>query len=169
MAATTSEMFEKLSKELKALHKDVRKIRALIEDPSGDKAAARAQNNGFNKPQEVSPELRAFLELGPTDTISRSQVTSKINQYAEANHLKKGQQITLDPKLQALMNVPEGVKLSFLNCQTYLKSHYIVQPKEDKPPKEPKVEAATKPKVSRPKVAKKVAEPPAARTDVTVA
>ena len=54
---------EALAKEQRALRKDVRKIRQHLEDPNGEKQAARAQNNGFNKPLGVSDKLRAFLNL----------------------------------------------------------------------------------------------------------
>ena len=50
--------------EIKLLRKDLRKVKNLIEDPNGEKAKARSTSNGFNKPQKVSPELRAFLGLG---------------------------------------------------------------------------------------------------------
>ena len=65
MATTVT--LDDLMKEMKALRKDMRKIRAHIEDPTGEKSKARAVNNGFNKPLDVTPELRAFLRrsLGP--------------------------------------------------------------------------------------------------------
>jgi predicted RNase H-like nuclease (RuvC/YqgF family) len=44
---------EALAKELRTLHKDVRKIRQHFEDPTGEKKEARAKNNGFNKPQKA--------------------------------------------------------------------------------------------------------------------
>ena len=154
---TTPVTLELLAKELKALRKDVRKIRQHIEDPSGEKAAARAQNNGFNKPLDITPELRAFLALPAGEKISRSQVTRKVNEYVEQKGLKAGQNITMDATLQALLHPPEGTQVTFLNIQKYINPHYIkeVKPKVEKAPVDPN--APPKEKKVRPKVAKPAA------------
>jgi len=112
-------------KEIKAIRKDLRKIRQHIEDPTGEKAALRSQNNGFRKPQVVSEDLRAFLKLGPEDRISRADVTRKINEYVTVNNLKQGQNLTLDESLQKLLTPPEGTQVTFLNIQKYINRHYI--------------------------------------------
>jgi len=162
MATTTPVTLDSIAKEIKALRKDIRKIRQHIEDPSGEKAAVRAQNNGFNKLQDVTPKLRAFLGLGEADKISRSQVTRKVNEYVEAKGLKAGQNITLDAAMKDLLQVPEGIQVTFLNIQKYINPHYI---KEEKPETEKKprakkepvtapVDEAPKEKKVRPKVAK---------------
>ena len=166
---------EAIAKEQRALRKDVRKIRQHIEDPAGEKAAARAQNNGFNKPLGVSDKLRTFLSLAADEKISRSQVTRKVNEYVEAKGLKAGQNISLDETLKDLLQVPEGVQVTFLNIQKYINPHYVkeVKPETEKKPrvkKEKAVESSTpesttpagsaeppKEKKMRPKVAKPVA------------
>jgi upstream activation factor subunit UAF30 len=160
MATDTPITLELLAKELKALRKDVRKIRQHIEDPSGEKAAVRAQNNGFNKPLDITPELRAFLALPEGEKISRSQVTRKVNEYVEQKGLKAGQNITLDATLQTLLHPPEGTQVTFLNIQKYINPHYIKEikpvvekkPKAEKAPVDPN--APPKEKKARPKVAK---------------
>jgi upstream activation factor subunit UAF30 len=163
MATTTPVTLELLAKELKALRKDVRKIRQHFEDPDGEKQAARSQNNGFNKPLNVTDKLRAFLGLGPEEKISRSQVTARINTYVTEKSLKAGQNISLDATLKDLLQPPEGTQVTFLNIQRYINPHYIKEETEKKPrEKKPKVEAAEsstadappKEKKSRPKVAK---------------
>ena len=151
---------EDLAKEIKALRKDVRKIRQHIEDPTGEKAAARAQNNGFNKLLDITPKLRAFLNLAEGEKISRSQVTRNINTYVEQKGLKNGQNITLDAALKDLLQVPEGVQVTFLNIQKYINPHYIKEekPKPEKKPKPPAdPDAPPKEKKVRPKVAKPTA------------
>ncbi len=146
---------ETLEKELKALRKDVRKIRQHLEDPTGEKQAARAQNNGFNKPLDVTPELRKFLSLAADEKISRSQVTRRINEYVEQKGLKAGQNISLDATLKELLKVPEGTQVTFLNIQKYINPHYVKEPKPEKAPKAPAdPNAPPKEKKSRPKVAK---------------
>jgi len=159
MAATTPVTLDDLAKELKALRKDVRKIRQHIEDPTGEKQAARTQNNGFNKPLGVSDKLRAFLSLGADEKISRSQVTRRVNEYVEAKGLKAGQNISLDAALKEILEVPEGVQVTFLNIQKYINPHYVkeVKPETEKKPRAKKDDAPPTEKKSRPKVEKKAA------------
>ena len=159
---------EAIAKEQRALRKDVRKIRQHFEDPEGEKAAARAQNNGFNKPLGVTDKLRAFLGLAADEKISRSQVTTRINTYVTEKGLKAGQNISLDESLKDLLQVPEGVQVTFLNIQKYINPHYIkeVKPETEKKPRAKKEKAvetptesvseAPKEKKMRPKVAKPV-------------
>jgi len=135
---TLNAALDAIAKEQRALRKDVRKIRQYIEDPTGEKQEARAKNNGFNKPLGVSEKLRAFLGLAIDEKISRSQVTRKVNEYVEAKGLKAGQNISLDATLQDILQVPEGIQVTFLNIQKYINPHYI---KEEKPPVEKKPRA----------------------------
>ena len=117
-----------LAKDLKSLTKLVRKVRSHQEDPNGDKAKSRAENNGFNRPLEISSLLREFLELGPEDMISRSNVTRRINKYVTDNGLKhpdNGRVIIMDDKLIKLLSPPAGLEITFLNIQKYLSPHYI--------------------------------------------
>lgn len=137
MAATTVTL-ETLDKELKAIRKDLRKIKAHIEDPTGEKAKSRSENNGFKKPLQISGDLRAFLKLGPEDRISRADVTKRMNLYLEEHKLKNGQVITLDDTLKTLLNPPADTQITFLNIQKYINPHYI---KEEKPATEKKPRA----------------------------
>jgi upstream activation factor subunit UAF30 len=132
-------LLEKLIADVKSLHKDVRKIRQSIDDPTGEKAKARSQNNGFRKPLNVSDELKAFLSLGPEDKISRADVTRRLNEYVTAKGLKNGQHIAMDDSLRSLLTPPEDVQITFLNIQKYINRHYI---KEEPAPKAEKVAEA---------------------------
>ena len=131
---------EAIAKEQRALRKDIRKIRQYIEDPSGEKQEARVKNNGFNKPLDVTPELRAFLNLAADEKISRSQVTARINAYVTEKGLKAGQIITLDDALKSLLPVPEGTQVTFLNIQKYINPHYLKDP--NAPEKKPRAKKA---------------------------
>jgi len=170
---TLQAAIEALTKENHALRKDVKKIRQHIEDPTGEKQAARVKNNGFNKPLGVSEKLRSFLNLPADEKISRSQVTRKMNEYVEAKGLKAGQLITLDETLKDLLQVPEGIQVTFLNIQKYINPHYIkeVKPEGEKKPRakkatetpgagpsdatpaEPPKEKKMRPKVAKPATA----------------
>ncbi len=136
-------METELKSELKAILKLLRKIRAHQEDPTGEKAKERATNNGFNRVQEITPELRDFLGLPEGEKISRSDVTKRVTAYISENGLKhpdNGRMIILDNKLMELLKPPEGVQVTFLNIQTYLNPHYIKPPKEKKLTKKQKAE-----------------------------
>ena len=162
MESTIVSELTSLHSEIKSLTKLVRKIRAHQEDPSGDKAKARAVNNGFNRTLEISQKLQEFLALADDETVSRSEVTRRINKYINENGLKhpdNGRMIILDAKLVDLLAPPEGVQVTFLNIQKYLSPHYIKAPKEDKaetPPPTPSTETPATPKkkviVRKPKV-----------------
>ena len=70
-----------LRNDIKTLSKIVRKVKAKQDDPNGEKAAKRAENNGFNRKQVISEKLRVFLELPEGELVSRSTVTRAINKY----------------------------------------------------------------------------------------
>ena len=119
-----------LTAEVKTLSKMIRKIKSKMDDPDGEKSKKRAENNGFNRPQTVSPELSKFLELKKDEQISRSAVTKAINKYATDNNLKhpdNGRVLILDDKLKTILKPPEGTQVTFLNLQKYLSVHYIKQ------------------------------------------
>ena len=63
-----------LRTDVKTLTKLIRKIKNTQEDPNGEKAKKRAENNGFNRKQDVTPKLREFLGLPKGELISRSEV-----------------------------------------------------------------------------------------------
>lgn len=130
MAETQNTMADEIAalrKDVNALLKLVRKVRAHQEDPTGEKTKERSANNGFNRPMAVSPELREFLGLAEGETISRSNVTRKLTAYIKENGLKhpdNGRILILDEKLTKLLKPPEGVQVTFLNVQKYLSPHY---------------------------------------------
>lgn len=163
MAAPTDSVpvtLETIDKELKAIRKELRKIKTFIEDPTGEKAEARSQNNGFKKPLQVSPELKTFLGLADGERISRADVTRRVSAYLEQHGLKNGQHISLNDTLKALLKVPDDVKLTFLNIQKWINPHFVKEPpKEKAAPKVEKRKAETpaEEKPARPKVSKKTA------------
>tara|TARA_B110000467_G_scaffold106949_1_gene97358 strand:- start:880 stop:1290 length:411 start_codon:yes stop_codon:yes gene_type:complete len=113
--------------ELKSLTKIVRKIKAKQDDPTGEKSANRAKNNGFNREQKISEKLRVFLDLPEGKLVSRSTVTRSINEYVKANGLKhpdNGRVLVLDKKLRDLLDPPADIQVTFLNLQKFLSPHY---------------------------------------------
>ena len=124
---TVLEEITALRSDIKSLSKIVRKIKTKQDDPNGEKAAARALNNGFNRKQAISEELRSFLDLPEGELVSRSAVTRSINKYVTENSLKhpdNGRLLMLDDKLKSLLKPPDDVQITFLNLQKYLSPHY---------------------------------------------
>ena len=117
--------------ELKSLTKIVRKIKAKQEDPDGEKAKKRAENNGFNRKQKITEKLATFLGLEKTELVSRSEVTKSINTYITEKGLKhpeNGRVLVMDDKLKELLQ-PGETQVTYLNLQKFLSPHYV---KEDK-------------------------------------
>ena len=122
-----------LRTDVKNLAKLIRKIKSTQDDPDGEKAKARAANNGFNRKQDVTPKLRAFLELPEGELVSRSEVTKSINKYITDKGLKhpdNGRQIILDDVLRDLLAPPADVQVTYLNLQKYLSPHYVKEEKK---------------------------------------
>ena len=121
-----------LRNDVKNLTKLVRKVKNTQEDPDGEKAKKRAENNGFNRKQDVTPKLRAFLALPDGELISRSEVTKFVNKYITEKGLKhpeNGRQIILDDTLRDLLAPPADVVVTYHNLQKYLSPHYIKKEK----------------------------------------
>lgn len=117
-----------LRTDVKNLAKLIRKLKNVQDDPDGEKAKARAANNGFNRKQDVTPKLRTFLGLPEGELVSRSEVTKFINKYITEKGLKhpdNGRQIILDDTLRDLLAPPADVQVTYLNLQKYLSPHYI--------------------------------------------
>ena len=116
-----------LRSDIKSLSKLVRKVKSKQDDPSGERAKARAENNGFNRKQKISDTLRSFLGLENEELVSRSAVTRAINKYITEKGLKhpeNGRVIMLDDTLRNLLQPPEDIQVTFLNLQKYLSPHY---------------------------------------------
>ena len=123
-----------LRADMKLLKRQCRKIHEFQTDPDGEKAKARSLNNGFNKPQDVTPELASFLGLKEGEQISRANVTKQVSNYIKEKDLmnpKEKRQILLDDALKTLLNPPEGLPISHTSMQTYLAPHYIKTKKEE--------------------------------------
>mgnify|MGYP000467573851 FL=1 len=124
---TVLEELSSLRSDIKSLSKIVRKIKAKVDDPTGEKAASRAKNNGFNRKQAISDKLRVFLDLPEGELVSRSTVTRAINKYVTDNGLKhpdNGRILVLDDKLKKLLQPPDDIEVTFLNLQKFLSPHY---------------------------------------------
>jgi upstream activation factor subunit UAF30 len=142
-----------LEKSVKALQKEVHRIRQKIEDPDGEKAKARSENNSFKHPQKISEDLRAFLGLAQGEMISRSDVTKRIFAYAKEKGLNSGKIIKTDDALHALLTPEQGVDITVTNLQRYINHHYVGKAPKAEPESQSQPEPPT-PRKGKPKVAK---------------
>jgi chromatin remodeling complex protein RSC6 len=137
-----------LEKVLKSLQRATHKVIQRLDDPTGEKAKARSENNSFKKPQQVSDQLRSFLKLSDGELISRSDVTKRVFAYAKENNLNNGKVINMDATLKELLKPTDGQDVTVTNLQKYINHHYV---KATPPPASgvapPAVAASKKPKV----------------------
>ncbi len=140
-----------LEKAIKALQRETHKIRQKLDDPTGEKAKARSENNSFKKPQQVSDQLRAFLKLADDELVSRSDVTKRIFAYAKENKLNNGKVINLDQSLRDLLKPADGQDVTVTNLQKFINHHYVSTKvaAAAAAPATPKPKASTKPKVTK--------------------
>ena len=139
--STMAELLDTLAKtsksltiEMKALTKDVNKLRV---SKAGGKRQKRVVNSdtprklgALEKPVPISEELAEFLGLTKGEMYSRQQVTQGVNKFVKDNDLQNPENrryILLESeaglKLKALLRDPDQ-PLTFFNIQRYLKVHY---------------------------------------------
>ena len=139
---------QSLEKVLKSLQRATHKVLQRLDDPTGEKAKARSENNSFKKPQQISDQLRSFLKLAEGDLISRSDVTKRVFAYAKENNLNNGKVINLDATLKELLKPAEGQDVTVTNLQKYINHHYVKASAPAETPEKPKA-PAKKPKVTK--------------------
>jgi|SaaInlV_125m_DNA_1040241.scaffolds.fasta_scaffold00696_22 chromatin remodeling complex protein RSC6 len=145
----STQEIQQLQKDIKSLTKLVRKVYNHLQDPTGEKAAERAKNSALLRPKRVSEELRAFLDLGADEMISRPEVTKRISAYIkkeELQHPDNKKVIVPDDKLKKLLK-PTG-DLTYPSMQSLLSPHYLPDEgaTEKNAESKPKVKKAVSPK-----------------------
>ena len=146
---TLAKTSKSLTLEMKALTKDVNKLRV---SKAGGKKQKRVVNpdtprklGALEKPVPISEELAEFLGLNKGEMYSRQQVTQGVNKFVKDNDLQNPENrryILLESeaglKLKSLLRDPDQ-PLTFFNIQRYLKVHY------------PKVESSDTESADKPK------------------
>lgn len=130
---TLAKTSKSLTVEMKALTKDVNKLRVS----KAGKKQKRVVNpdtprklGALEKPVPISEELAEFLGLTKGEMYSRQQVTQGVNKFVKDNDLQNPENrryILLESeaglKLKSLLRDPDQ-PLTFFNIQRYLKVHY---------------------------------------------
>ena len=84
-------------------------------------------SSGFIKPSSISDELAMFLGKPVGTKIARTDVSKEINTYISVHGLQcpyNGRVINPDEKLRKLLNINNGVELTYFNLQKYMKHHF---------------------------------------------
>eukprot|EP00798_Chlamydomonas_sp_ICE-L_P010903 gene10903-17023_t len=92
----------------------------------------------------MSESMAQFLGRSIEDRVSRKEVVQGLNRYVKQNNLQSptdGRIILPDEKLQAVLNIEEGVILNYFNMQRYINPHFSVIKGEDQT-QQPTVAAA---------------------------
>ena len=115
-----SALERKVARDKKVVDKKMKTKVKRVKDPN-------APPSGFQKPLNVSPELRKFLGLPEGELIARTQVTKSVNAYCKEHNLQNPEDkriILADSTLRKLLKLGKNDELTFFNLQKYLKPHY---------------------------------------------
>lgn len=130
LQAMSSEL-KSLLVTVKTLQKENAKLKKLSSKKKSRKcplAGGAKVQSGFSKPTKISDALCDFFGITRGTELARTEVTKRITAYVKANNLQNPEdkrKINPDAKLKGILDIPEGVQLSFFNLQSCVKAHFI--------------------------------------------
>lgn len=123
--ADMKKLEKRLAREIKKAGRR-RRTRAPVLDEAGNPVPKKP--SVFTKPQQITDALCVFLGKQKGTLMSRSDVTRGIMEYVKKNGLNNKQDINPDAALRKLLSVSESEKVTILNLQRFLKTHYVKAP-----------------------------------------
>jgi chromatin remodeling complex protein RSC6 len=123
--ADMKKLEKRLAREIKKAGRR-RRTRAPVLDEAGNPVPKKP--SVFTKPQKITDALCVFLGKSKGTEMSRSDVTRGIMDYVKKNGLNNKQDILPDAALRKLLAVTEAEKVTILNLQRFLKTHYVKAP-----------------------------------------
>jgi hypothetical protein len=111
---------KKFAKVMKAKEKE--------EEEKMEEAERERDESVFTRPTKITDELCKFLGKPAGTLMSRSDVTRGVMDYVKKHSLNNKQDINPDAALRKLLSVSETEKVTILNLQRFLKTHYIQAP-----------------------------------------
>lgn len=93
----------------------------------GGSSGGKRVPSGFIKPSSISDELAMFLGRPAGTKMARTDVSKEINTYIRVHGLQSpynGRVINPDEKLRKLLNINNGVELTYFNLQKYMSPHF---------------------------------------------
>lgn len=117
-----------LAKRVKSYEKaSMRRMKMMVKELNKKKARGAKQPSGFARPVEISHELCDFMNCPYGTQLARTSVTkfiiSYIKEHGLENKLNK-QEIVLDERLSALLNLAEGTEIKYFSIQKYMNHHF---------------------------------------------
>ena len=84
----------------------------------------------------ISNELAEFFNNGSKTTMSRVEITRRIDKYIEEHGLRFYSNINPDEKLKNLLKCGDSI-VTFANLQSYIAPHIVLPPPPSAPPLSP--------------------------------
>lgn len=125
----SNEVKEMLSM-VKIMQKEHQKLQKQTTKKSKKNAngeVSKRSPSGFAKPTKLSNDLCDFLGVEHDTLMARTIVTKNINDYVKNNNLQDQtdkRHIIPNAKLNSILTLPEGDRLTYFNLQTYIKHHF---------------------------------------------
>jgi chromatin remodeling complex protein RSC6 len=129
--ASLTQSVKDISLQLKQFQKEHNKMARSQKGKSRSATNAsgvKRKPSGFAKPAKLTDELCAFLKLPIGSEEPRMVVTSKLNTYIVENNLQRPENrkfINANKELKDLLNLAEGVELSYFNLQKHMRHLFI--------------------------------------------
>jgi chromatin remodeling complex protein RSC6 len=117
------------SREIKDAKK--RKRTKKVEEMTAEEKKAwetRRANNAFLKPRALTPELCSFMGIAAGSQRSQTEVTKFVATYVKSHNCfdpANKRRIIPDAALARLLRVTDKDTVTYLNLQSYLKSHFV--------------------------------------------
>ena len=99
----------------------------LVFSCGGGSSGGKTIISGFIKPSIISDQLAMFLGKPAGTKMARTEVSKEINTYIRVHGLQSpynGRIINPDEKLRKLLNINNGVEVTYFNLQKYMKPHF---------------------------------------------
>lgn len=118
-----------LYSKLKLLERAVNKeVKTLNKSVSRSKSKGNRKPSGFAKSSKISDSLCVFMNRPVGSEVARTEVTKYIINYIKENNLQRPENkrfINPDICLKSLLDIPDGIELSYFNIQKYMNKHFV--------------------------------------------
>ena len=124
-----AELFQQLADHLKSMNSIFKLLQRDLNKKEKSSVKRRPQSkNNFSTPVALSQAMCTFLDIPNGEKLARTEVTRRINSYVKEHGLNdpKNKRIILpDEKLKTILNVADGIELTYFNMQTYNKHNFV--------------------------------------------
>lgn len=125
--ASLATYIKTIQSSLKTLVKEFDKQKKIVDKVQKKKEKAKKSPSGFAKPCKISDELCDFIGISKGTELSRTDITRHINSYVKEHNLNNPQnrrEFFPDKKLNAILNVKDGEKVTYFVLQRLIAHHF---------------------------------------------